>query len=67
MKRYDLQAQALTSLGSHFPANRHDAWWEAGEVYEKRLRDIAKAKEAYAKVPQTSRRYRDAQKKVSEL
>ncbi len=67
LKRYDLQAQALTSLGSYFPANRHDAWWEAGEVYEKRLRDTAKAKEAYAKVPQTSRRYRDAQKKVSEL
>ena len=67
MKRYDLQAQALTALGSSFPKTRHDAWWEAGEVYERRLRDAAKAKDAYSRVPATSRRYRDAQKKVSEL
>ena len=67
MKRYDLQAQALTDLGSYFPKTRHDAWWEAGEVFERRLRDVAKAKDAYSRVPTTSRRYRDAQKKVSEL
>jgi TolA-binding protein len=67
MKRYDLQAQALTALGSHFPKTRHDAWWEAGEVFERRLRDVAKAKDAYSRVPTTSRRYRDAQKKLSEL
>ena len=67
MKRYDLQAQALTALGSYFPKTRHDAWWEAGEVYERRLRDAAKAKDAYSRVPTTSRRYRDAQKKLSEL
>ena len=41
--------------------------WEAGELYEKRVRDVAKAKDAYARVPQTSRRYRDAQKKLTEL
>ena len=67
MKRYDLQAQALTALGSYFPKTRHDAWWEAGEVYERRLRDAAKAKDAYSRVPTTSRRYRDAQKKLLEL
>ena len=67
MKRYDLQAQALTALGSYFPKTRHDAWWEAGEVFERRLRDAAKAKDAYSRVPATSRRYRDAQKKLSEL
>jgi outer membrane protein assembly factor BamD (BamD/ComL family) len=67
MKRYDLAAQALTSLGSYFPKTRHDAWWEAGEIFERRLKDVAKAKDAYARVPQTSRRYRDAQKKLTEL
>jgi TolA-binding protein len=67
MKRYDLQSQALTALGSHFPRTGHDAWWEAGEVFERRLRDVAKAKDAYSRVPTTSRRYRDAQKKLSEL
>ena len=68
MKRYDLQAQTLTALGSYFPKTRHDAWWEAGEVYERRLRDAVKAKDdAYSRVPTTSRRYRDAQKKLSDL
>ena len=67
IKRYDLQAQALTALASYFPKTRHDAWWEAGEVFERRLRDVAKAKDAYSRVPTTSRRYRDAQKKLSEL
>jgi tRNA A-37 threonylcarbamoyl transferase component Bud32/TolA-binding protein len=67
LKRYDLQANALIALGSHFPNTRHDAWWEAGEVFERRVRDVAKAKDAYSRVPTTSRRYRDAQKKLSEL
>ena len=67
VKRYDLQAQALTALGSYFPKTRHDVWWEAGEVFERRLKDVAKAKDAYSRVPATSRRYRDAQKKLSEL
>ena len=67
MKRYDLQAQALTALGTSFPFTPYDAWWEAGEVYEWRLRDIPRAKDAYSRVPTTSPRYRDAQKKVSEL
>lgn len=67
LKRYDLQAQALSALGASFPKTRYDAWWEAGEVYERRLRENAKAKDAYARVPNTSRRYRDAQKKLSEL
>ena len=67
MRRYDLEAQALSQLGQYFPKTRHDVWWELGEVYERRLKDIPNAKDAYSKVPQTSRRYRDAQKKVKEL
>jgi serine/threonine protein kinase/TolA-binding protein len=67
LKRYDLEAQAWIGLGSYFPKTRHDPWWEAGEIYERRLRDNAKAKDAYARVPNTSRRYRDAQKKLTEL
>ncbi len=67
LRRYDLAAEALTSLGSYFPKTRHDAWWQAGEIFERRLRDTAKAKDAYSRVPETSRRYRDAQKKVGEL
>ena len=64
LKRFDLAAAALTDLGTRFPRTRYDAWWEAGELYEKRLKDDTNAKQAYSKVPSTSRRYRDAQRKV---
>ena len=64
LKRFDLAAQALSDLGTRFPRTRYDAWWEAGELYEKRLKDSARAKEAYAKVPSSSRRYREAQRKT---
>jgi len=66
LKRYDLAVEALGSLGTRFPATRYDAWWEAGELYDKRLKDKDKAKDAYAKVPSTSRRYKDAQKKAQQ-
>jgi outer membrane protein assembly factor BamD (BamD/ComL family) len=66
LKRYDLAAEALGTLGTRFPATRYDAWWEAGELYDKRLKDKGKAKDAYSKVPSTSRRYKDAQKKAQQ-
>ena len=65
-ERYDLAAEALGTLGTRFPATRYDAWWEAGELYDKRLKDKDKAKDAYSKVPSTSRRYKDAQKKAQQ-
>ena len=63
-KRYDLAVDALTQLGTRFPATKYDAWWEAGEMYDKRLKDKAKATEAYGKVPSSSKHYKDAQKKA---
>jgi len=66
LKRYDLAAEALGTLGTRFPATRYDAWWEAGELYDKRLKDKDKARDAYSKVPSTSRRYKDAQKKAQQ-
>jgi TolA-binding protein len=64
LKRFDLAAQALEQLGTHFPNSRYDAWWEAGELYQKKVKDDTRAKNAYSKVPLTSRRYKDAQKKI---
>jgi TolA-binding protein len=64
LKRFDLAAQALAELGTRFPATRFDAWWDAADLYEKKLKDKDKAKDAYSRVPPTSRHYRDAQKKV---
>jgi hypothetical protein len=65
--RYPLQAEALTTLTMRFPETRYDAYWKLGEVYERRLRDKARAGEAYAKVPMTSSKYRDAQRKLQDL
>ena len=63
-KRYDLAADALSQLGTRFPSTRYDAWWEAGELYDKKVKDKAKAAEAYGKVPSSSKHYKDAQKKA---
>jgi len=67
LDRYPLQAQALTDLIARFPQTKYEAAWKLGEVREKRLKNKAGAAEAYAKVPETSSKYRDAQKKVKDL
>ena len=64
LKRFDLAADAFAQLGTHFPTTRYDAWWEAAELYDKKVKDKGKARDAYGKVPSTSRHYRDAQKKA---
>jgi serine/threonine protein kinase/tetratricopeptide (TPR) repeat protein len=66
MNRHKEAADVLEELaakgGDSVPA---DLWWRVGEIYERRLNDPAKAKEAYAKVPPRSPRYNDAQRKLT--
>jgi serine/threonine protein kinase/outer membrane protein assembly factor BamD (BamD/ComL family) len=64
LKRYDLATQSLQTLAKRFPKNTKDAAWRAGEIYEKKLKDPAKAREAYAQVPPESSHFRDAQRKL---
>jgi len=64
VRQFTLAAEALEQLASHFPANRRDAAWRAGEIYEDKVKDQARARAAYTLVPSTSPRYRDAQKKL---
>jgi serine/threonine protein kinase/tetratricopeptide (TPR) repeat protein len=64
LDQYAREAQAWSDLGLYFPNNPYDSWYRLGEVYERRLKDAARAREAYAKVPQSSPRYRDAQRKL---
>ena len=64
VRQFALAAESLEQLATHFPANRRDAAWRAGELYEDKAKDPAKARVAYALVPSTSPRYRDAQKKL---
>jgi len=64
-KLYDLAAETFADLGTRFPETRYDAWFSAAELFEKQLKDTARAKEAYAKVPAGSPRYEAAQKKLA--
>ncbi len=67
LKNYPLQAQALTDLVTRFPQTKYDAAWKLGEVRERRLKNPGGAIEAYSKVPASSSKYRDAQRKVTDL
>jgi TolA-binding protein len=61
---YPRAAQTYVDLATNFPANPNDAWFRAGEIYERRLKDLDKARAAYANVPAGSARYQDAQRKL---
>jgi hypothetical protein len=62
---YELAATTFADLGTRFPETRYDAWFSAAELFEKQLKDAARAREAYAKVPAASPRYEAAQKKLA--
>jgi serine/threonine protein kinase/tetratricopeptide (TPR) repeat protein len=62
--QHPFAAQALIDLATRFPDRAQDAWYRLGELYERRLRDPVRAREAYEKVPPGSPRYRDAQRKL---
>ena len=63
-KRFDLAATALVDLATRYPASYSDAWFQAGELYRRRLKDEQTARNAYARVPSTSRHFRDAQSRL---
>ncbi|MEO8277304.1 MAG: protein kinase [Thermoanaerobaculia bacterium] len=64
LKRWDLAAHAYEELGLHFSKTRYDAWYSAAEIYDRKLKDSAKAKTAYSMVPSGSSHFKDAQKKA---
>jgi TolA-binding protein len=67
LNRYPLQAQALADLAARFPQTKYDAYWKLGEVRERRLQDKAGAIDAYSKVPASSSKYRNAERKLQDL
>ena len=64
LRQYERAAVSLQDLATRFPANRVDAAWRAGELFEDRVKDAERAKASYALVPSQSSRYRDAQRKL---
>ncbi len=63
MNRHAEAAAMLEEMGARGD-NPMDVWFRLGEIYERRLNNQEKAQEAYAKVPQGSPRYNDAQRKL---
>jgi TolA-binding protein len=66
LKRFDLAAAAFETLADD-EDRRDEAWFAAGELYEKRLKDPARATMAYGHVRSTSSRYAEAQKRLEKM
>jgi serine/threonine protein kinase/outer membrane protein assembly factor BamD (BamD/ComL family) len=64
-KRFDIAAATYQKAAASDADDRFDAWFAAGEIYEKRLKDSGNAKAAYARVPSSSPRFADAQKRIN--
>jgi TolA-binding protein len=65
MDRYQAAADVLERLGAQFPGNPVEVWFKLGELYDRRLKNTDKAREAYGKVPADSPRYREAQQRLN--
>jgi len=65
MDRYQAEADVLERLAAQFPGNPVEVWFKLGELYDRRLKLADKAREAYAKVPSSSPRYREAQQRLN--
>jgi TolA-binding protein len=65
VKRHALAAETFVAVARAYPASSADAWFAAAEIYEKRLDDPHRARNAYARVPPTSERYETAQKRLA--
>jgi serine/threonine protein kinase len=66
LKRFDLAATTYEALAED-DERRDEASFAAGELYEKRLKDPARATVAYGRVRSTSTRYAEAQKRLQKL
>jgi serine/threonine protein kinase len=64
IKRFDLAADTFTELAEGYPATHYDAWFAAAELADKHLKDPARARAGYGRVPSTSPRFQDARKRL---
>jgi serine/threonine protein kinase/tetratricopeptide (TPR) repeat protein len=64
LDQYQAAADALEQLTAQFQGNPMEVWFRLGELYERRLRNPDKARQAYERVAADSPRYRDAQQRL---
>jgi len=62
--RFDLAVEAYRDLGEGYASTHYDAWASAARIYDHRLKDPARARAAYLRVPASSPAFKDAQKYV---
>jgi TolA-binding protein len=65
MHEYQAAVDVLERMAEQFPGNPTEVWFKLGELYGRRLKDAAKARAAYTKVPAVSPRYREAQQRLA--
>jgi TolA-binding protein len=65
MDRHQAAADVWEQMAARFPGNPAEVWWQLGELYDRRLRNPEKAREAYARVPPGSPRYKEAQQRLN--
>jgi len=64
-KRFELAADAFQTLASRGADDRDEAWFAAGELYDKRLKDAARAAAAYSRIRPSSPHYAEARKRIA--
>lgn len=64
LNRHAEAAEVMETIGAR-GNTPPDFWFRLGEIYERRLNDQTKAREAYAKVPPGTPRYNDARRKLN--
>ena len=64
LNRHQEAAVMLQDLANRSGEHAPELWFRLGEIYERRVKNLEKAREAYAKVPQSSPRYNEAQRRM---
>jgi TolA-binding protein len=67
LKQYAWAAKAFEELATRMPGTTRDAWFQAGEIHERRLNNRDAAVRDYLRVPQSSSRYGEAQSRAKRL
>jgi tetratricopeptide (TPR) repeat protein len=67
LKCYDLEAQSLEELARKHPEAAGEKWFNAGELYRRRLNDVTRARAAYSQVGPESTLFAGAQKQLKAL
>jgi len=64
-KRFEIAATTFQELAARDADDQFDAWFSAAEIYEKRLKNSARARTAYARVLPSSPHYTEARKRIA--